>query len=296
MLLSTVFQTCRPPFLVLTPVCVLLGLSLAVTDEQSVNYFTFFMILLGALSAHMSVNMLNEYYDFKTGLDLATQRTPFSGGSGALPNNPDAANIVLFSGISTLIITAVIGVYFVVTQGAQILPIGLLGLIIVYTYTKWLNRMPLLCLVSPGLGFGVLMVVGTYVVLAHDLTSTVLLVSLIPFFLINNLLLLNQYPDIDADKSIGRKTFPIIYGLQCSNIVYILSAIASFILILILVFIQTLPMFSLIALLPFVCVAYAYKGAITFTSSIGEHSKYLAMNVVAAIFIPLLLSISIFLG
>lgn len=296
MLLSTVFQTCRPPFLVLTPVCVLLGLSLAVTDEQSVNYFTFFMILLGALSAHMSVNMLNEYYDFKTGLDLATQRTPFSGGSGALPNNPDAANIVLFSGISTLIITAVIGVYFVVTQGAQILPIGLLGLIIVYTYTKWLNRMPLLCLVSPGLGFGVLMVVGTYVVLAHDLTSTVLLVSLIPFFLINNLLLLNQYPDIDADKSIGRKTFPIIYGLQCSNIVYILSAIASFILILILVFNQTLPMLSLIALLPFVCVAYAYKGAITFTSSIGEHSKHLAMNVVAAIFIPLLLSISIFLG
>jgi 1,4-dihydroxy-2-naphthoate octaprenyltransferase len=35
----------------------------------------FIIILIGALSAHISVNMLNEYYDFKSGLDLKINKT-----------------------------------------------------------------------------------------------------------------------------------------------------------------------------------------------------------------------------
>ncbi len=41
------------------------------------------LALLGAFLAHISVNTLNEYFDFKSGLDLETIKTPFSGGSGA---------------------------------------------------------------------------------------------------------------------------------------------------------------------------------------------------------------------
>ena len=45
------------------------------------------LALAGGLLAHISVNALNEYLDFTSGLDLTTLRTPFSGGSGTLPAN-----------------------------------------------------------------------------------------------------------------------------------------------------------------------------------------------------------------
>ncbi len=116
---------------------------------------------MGAMSAHISVNMLNEYHDFKSGLDFKTKKTPFCGGSGALPNNPEIANLVLLFGLLALFITLAIGIYFITIIGTTILPIGLLGFVIIVTYTQWLNRMPLLCLIAPGLGFGLLMFVGS---------------------------------------------------------------------------------------------------------------------------------------
>ena len=76
-------QSMRGPFLVLTPVCVLLGVGTVVANKAPVDWSLLFLCLLGALLAHISVNALNEYADFRSGLDLATLRTPFSGGSGA---------------------------------------------------------------------------------------------------------------------------------------------------------------------------------------------------------------------
>ena len=53
----------------------------------------------GRRGAHLAVNMLNEYFDFKSGLDFKTQRTPFSGGSGTLPANPHLARQALTTAI-----------------------------------------------------------------------------------------------------------------------------------------------------------------------------------------------------
>ncbi|MFT6625209.1 MAG: 1,4-dihydroxy-2-naphthoate octaprenyltransferase, partial [Cycloclasticus sp.] len=127
MSLKIILQTIRPPFLVLTPVCVFLGLSTAISIQAQVDYLLFFIVMLGAISAHISVNTLNEYYDFKSGLDLKTLKTPFSGGSGALPNKPEMATAVLIIGLTTLLLTIAIGIYLALLQGLQILPIGLLG-------------------------------------------------------------------------------------------------------------------------------------------------------------------------
>jgi len=98
MQLRTVLQATRPSFLVLTPSCVFLGVSTSFTASSPVNFFMFILVLVGAISAHISVNTLNEYYDFKSGLDLKTVKTPFSGGSGALPGNPEMDTMVLIVG------------------------------------------------------------------------------------------------------------------------------------------------------------------------------------------------------
>lgn len=94
MRLRIVLQTIRPSFLILTPICVFLSLSTAFATSSQINYLVFLLVLIGALSAHVSVNTLNEYYDFKSGLDLQTKKTPFSGGSGALPSQPEMANVI----------------------------------------------------------------------------------------------------------------------------------------------------------------------------------------------------------
>jgi len=84
--LKTVFKVIRPSFLVLSPVCVFLGLSTSLENGSPIKVYRLLIILLGAISAHTSVNTLNEYYDFKSGLDLKTKRTAFSGGSGVYSN------------------------------------------------------------------------------------------------------------------------------------------------------------------------------------------------------------------
>ncbi|MGB5677474.1 MAG: prenyltransferase, partial [Gammaproteobacteria bacterium] len=152
MQLRTLLQTIRPPFLILTPVCVFLGTSTAISTQGSVETTTLVLILLGALCAHISVNTLNEHADFKSGLDLITIRTPFSGGSGALPGDPATAHWVLATGLVSLIATTAIGIYFIDNYGTRILPIGVIGIVIILTYTKWINRWPVFCLIAPGIG------------------------------------------------------------------------------------------------------------------------------------------------
>lgn len=296
MLLQSVIQTTRPSFLVLTPVCVFLSLSLSLTTQSPISMLMFILVLIGATSAHISVNTLNEYYDFKSGLDLKTIKTPFSGGSGALPSKPEMANVTLMIGLVTLMITIAIGLYFIINTGMQLLPIGIIGVVLIVTYTQWINRLPFLCLIAPGLGFGVLMVVGTHVVLTGEHTQAAWLVSLVPFFLINNLLLLNQYPDIAADASVGRNTFPIAFGLKKSNIVYAIFMILAYSLILALIAKGYLPKMSLIVLISMLFSLFSLFGAIKYSASIGDYPIYMAANVVAAITAPLLLGISIIYG
>lgn len=293
MLLKTVLLTTRPSFLILTPVCILLGFSTCLEQNGWTNPYWVFLILIGATFAHISVNMLNEYDDFKSGLDLNTIKTKFSGGSGALPNHPDAARLILAVGLMSLLITLAVGIYFIVERGKLILPIGIVGILLIALYTRWINRMPLLCLLAPGLGFGVLMVVGTHIVITGEHTFLVWLVSLVPFFLINNLLLLNQYPDLEADAHSGRRTFPIVYGTTISNAVYAAFAVLSYALILYAIAMRFIPNLSVIALTPMVCSLYALYGVIKHGSNIGHYLRYLGANVAAAILTPLLLAIAI---
>ncbi len=283
----------RVPFLVLAPVCVFLGMSTVVANHASVNLLVLLLALFGAFLAHISVNTLNEYFDFKSGLDFETIKTQFSGGSGALPQNPDMVGSVLAVGLASSIILFMIGSYFVWQFGTGIIPVGIIGLVIIATYTSWINKHPLICLIAPGLGFGFLMVAGTQFVLQGEYTSLSWLVAAVPFFLVNNLLLLNQYPDIKADAKAGRYHFPIAYGIKSSNIIYGVFALATVMIIIAYVLTGQLPMLSLIALLPMPLAFFALSGAIKHGETIGSYPQYLGANVAVTILTTLLLGISL---
>jgi 1,4-dihydroxy-2-naphthoate octaprenyltransferase len=283
----------RVPFLVLAPVCVFLGMSTVIANQESVNLPVLLLALLGAFLAHISVNTLNEYFDFKCGLDFETIKTQFSGGSGALPQNPEMAGTVLATGIAASIALLMIGSYFVWQSGTGIIPVGITGLVIIATYTSRINKHPFLCLIAPGLGFGFLIVAGTQFVLQGEYTPLSWLVAAVPFFLVNNLLLLNQYPDIKADAKAGRYHFPIAYGVSRSNVIYGLFAMATAVTIIAAVQTGQLPLLSLIALLPIPLALFALYGAVKHGEAIGSYPQYLGANVAVTILTTLLLGISL---
>ena len=286
----------RLPFLILTPVCIFVGFSTALKTQVPINYYDLMLVLLGALLAHISVNTFNEYFDFRSGLDAKTSKTPFSGGSGSLIENPKAADAVLFAAIASLSVTILIGLYFIYRHGVLILPIGLAGVLIVLTYTPLLNRHPLLCLLAPGVGFGPLMVMGTHFVLTGEYSWFAFFVSLIPFFLASNLLLLNQYPDIAADKSVGRRHVPIVYGVGVSTALYGVFVAAACLTAVVGIFLGYLPKVSYILFIPLSAAIAAFFGAMKHATAIEKLMPYMGMNVLAAIFTPLLLGIAIFIG
>ena len=294
--ITAITQSMRIPFLVLTPVCVLLGASTAIANNSEISLFFLMLALSGALLAHISVNSLNEYYDFKSGLDFITQKTPFSGGSGSLPKNPEVATAVWLVGVASMIMTFFIGAFFAWHYGLGIVPLGIIGLVLMVTYTGWINKHPLLCLIAPGLGFGVLMVMGTQFVLEGGYSWLSWWVAVVPFFLVNNLLLLNQYPDIKADEKVGRNHFPIAYGVRRSNMVYGLFALATMATIVIYVLIGLIPVLSLIALLPMPLAFFSLSGAMTHGETLGSFPQYLGANVAVTILTPLLLGFAIIMG
>ena len=286
-------KSSRLPFLILTPACVFLGVSTVVAHQIEVDWNLLILTLVGAVLAHISVNTLNEYCDFKSGLDLNTQKTQFSGGSGALPGNPETAPLVLLAGVLTFIGTLMIGIFFVWRFGAGIIPIGIAGLVLLVAYTPWITKHPFLCLVAPGLGFGFLMVGGTYFALTGEYSFLPWLVGIVPFCLVNNLLLLNQYPDIQADSEVGRNNILIARGTRVGNLVYGLFVIIAILAIILLVLAGGLPSLSLVALLPMIFAFYALRGAVKYGDTIGNYPQYLGANVVAAVFTPPLLGLSI---
>ena len=289
----TVFKSTRPSFLVLSPICIFLGYSSAIFTGAEPQQYLIVMVFVGAICAHISVNTFNEYLDFRSGLDKITQKTPFSGGSGALPENPGMASLVLTVAILTVVITLLLGIYFIHLRGMSLLLLLTVGIFIILAYTRWLNKQPLLCLIAPGLSFGPLYVVGSHVVLAGNYNLVNFYVSIVPFLLICNLLLLNQYPDIEADKSIGRKNFPIAYGVKKSNIVYMGMASTAVVTVLFGVSISLLPLTSLLCLIPMLVVVPIIFGITKYDDDVQKLIPYLAMNVFVTLTTPLMLSISL---
>jgi 1,4-dihydroxy-2-naphthoate polyprenyltransferase len=208
----------RTPFLLLPLALAVLGTCAAWYD----GYFHFGHAVLafaGLLLAHISVNVLNEYHDFHSGVDFKTTRTPFSGGSGALPEGLVSSRQALILGWAALLINVPIGIYFCLVKGWEFFPLLIVGALTIVLYTPFLLKMGYPEW-APGLGLGALPVLGIYFIQTGQYTWTALAAAIPPYLLVHNLLLLNEFPDIEADKTAGRRSLPIAAGRKTAALVY----------------------------------------------------------------------------
>ncbi len=294
-MLKAIAGIIRAPFLILAPVCAISGMATAYHYTGIIEWGNTLLVVFGAVSAHICVNAFNEYFDFKSGLDERTERTPFSGGSGTLPAQPDLVKLALAISLISLFATAAVGLYFVYLRGPLLLPLGVLGLFLLVAYTVWFTKNPVLCLVAPGLGFGTLMVNGAHFALAGSYSLTALVVSFIPFFLVSNLLLLNQFPDVDADKSIGRRHFPITIGNKASARLYAIFLLGTYITIIAGVAVRLFPPFCLLGLLTIPLAIRATMGAMKNADNIPALIPSMGLNVILNLVTPALVAVGFFL-
>lgn len=286
----------RADFLYLDVACVLLATGAAVWTHGEINILYLVLAFIGAVSAHVSVNALNEYSDFQSGLDLHSERTPFSGGSGTLKARPDLAPTALGISVGSLILTALIGLYFLLVRGWVILPLGVVGLVVIVVYTNWITRLPLFSLLVTGLGFGLLMVTGTYYVLTGQVTWTSFFASLVPFFLGNCLWLLNQYPDVAVDRTVGRRSLPMLIGNQVSSVVYGLFLLSTYLSPIVGVWLGCLPLASLLGLLTFPLAVLTAVGVYRYAEEVPKLMPYMGYNVLLNIVTPVLMGIGLLIA
>jgi 1,4-dihydroxy-2-naphthoate polyprenyltransferase len=278
-IVASVFRAARPNFLTLTPLSVLIGIGAALRSGSHVAVSECLLILCGALLAHLSVNLLNEYDDFRSGLDMLTARTPFSGGSGSLPAHPQAAAATRTAGFLCLFLSALIGVYFVSEKGLALLPLGLVGVLLVVAYTPRLTHWPLLCLLAPGLGFGPLMVMGTAFVLSGQYSLPAAVASLPPLFLVSELLLVNQFPDVEPDRRVGRRHLPIVLGRRRSALVFAALIVCAFAVLPAAVVSGTLPRLTLLGLIPAPVALVVARQVFIHADDLPRLTRWLGINV-----------------
>ncbi len=283
----------RPPFLLLTIALVLLGTVVAVYKQYPFDLLYFILALVGMLFIHITVNVLNDYNDYKSGLDIdivdKNERTPFSGGSGILPAGLLEPKSVYRLGVVSLLIALVIGIYFIWVWNWHLLPIMLVGGASAYFYSthlaKWMTGE-----LFAGLNFGPLAILGAYFAQTGTYAWEPLVASLAPGILTANLLVLNQFPDARADKIAGRKNLVISLGKKKAGKLFCALVIATYLSIIFGVLIGLMPQWSLLGLLTLPIAARAMKGALKDYDDIEKLVPAMGANVMVVLVTQFLLS------
>lgn len=298
MKIKALMMISRAPFLLLAVVLGFLGASLAWYEHQeygsNFNLAYGFLAGIGLVIAHVSVNVFNEYFDFRSKVDFRTPRTPFSGGSGALPSGLLTGKQALWIGIISLVIIIPIGIFFTVIKGWMLLPLLLVSAIMIVIYTPFILKMGYPEW-APGVGLGILPVLGAYFIQTGEYTITALIAAIPSGILVHNLLLLNELPDAEADKTVKRRTLPIVIGKKNAAMVYSILMVVMYLWIVGAVYSGDMPAFTLLGLLTLPLAWKAISGSFKF-NDMGKLVPALANNVFVVLLTQLLMGVGFILA
>ena len=243
-MLSVWLRVIRVRFLLASVIAVSTGLSINWWQNTSIDILDAVLIFSGVMALHASVDLLNDFWDFKRGIDTKTKRTKMSGGTGVLPEGLLKPSSVYRAGVIFLIIGSAIGAYFVITDGIIVAVILGFAILSIYFYSTKI--------VDSGLGEffvavkGTMIVLGTYFIQSGEITVESILSGIVVGALSSLVLFIASFPDHDADKSKGRKTLVIVIGKEKAVKIFWIFPIVSYTAIVVGVYTGLFPIISLI--------------------------------------------------
>jgi len=228
------------------------------------------LAFFGLLFWHTSVNVLNDYFDYRSGIDLHTEKTQFSGGSGVLPSRVLRARSVLVFGLALFLVAVPIWGYFVAVEGVLLVPLVVAAAVCVLLYTPVLTRLGLGELAS-AYGVGMFPILVFYFVQAGSLSAEAIVLALLAAILVAGLHLLNEFPDAEADRVGGRRTLPIVLGNTKASWVLLGILLVGYTWLVAWVSVGVMPKAALLGLLTFPLAMWAaaksfgYRDAVAFS-------------------------------
>lgn len=261
----TLFLAARPAFLTASAAPVLVGTAAGFAESGQFDAVLFLLALFAIMFLHSGANLANDYFDHISGNDRANKNpTPFSGGSRFIQEKILPAKTILILSITCLAIGAAIGlVILYMTRSIFILILGLAGLVGGFFYTALPMKLGYRCLgeIAIAFLFGILPVAGSYYLQTQRVDLIVLLPGVIVGMLIFLVILINEFPDRDADAAVNKRTLVVSFGAAASVWVYRLTLALSYALAFALVFYEDTILSGLLYLFTMPLAAAAMKAA-----------------------------------
>ena len=210
----------RPKTLTGAAVPVMIGLSLAWTHVDEYQWLPAILCLLFAFIMQIDANFVNDYFDFLKGNDDETRLGP----KRACAMGWVDAKVMRRAIIIVTVLACVVGLPLVLYGGLEMVLIGALCVLFCFLYTTHLSYVGMgdvLVLVF----FGIVPVCIPYYILTHSMNVEVVVASLACGLVIDTLLMINNYRDIENDERAGKKTLAVKLGKECSRMMYLLLGI-----------------------------------------------------------------------
>jgi 1,4-dihydroxy-2-naphthoate octaprenyltransferase len=223
----------RPKTLLASVVPVVTGSALAISEKKFVLLYSLIALVCSVL-IQVGTNYVNDLYDFLKGADNAKRKGP----ERVLASGWIKVTEMKIASVLVFLTSFVFGLYLVYVSGTVVLIIGMLSIIAGIAYTA--GPFPL---AYNGLGdifvflfFGLVGTMGTYYVQAHNFSALSFIASLPVGALITNILVVNNYRDIEEDRSAKKYTLAVIFGKGFTKFEYISFILISFLVPIILFF------------------------------------------------------------
>lgn len=290
----------RAPFLTGTIIPIVLGTVIAWTMNSFFNALYFVIALLGGIFVHLGANVVNDYFDYKSGTDTLNKEfvRPFTGGSRAIPCGLLTPKEVFSGAVILFTLASLVGLYFSLVVGPLILVLGTVGLFSAFFYTGYPFNLARKGLgeFTVGLNFGLLMTLGAFYVQTGTFAVEPLVAAVPVALLITAILYINAFQDFNADKEAGKNTWVVRLGRQRASLVYAFLMFGTYVAILLGVLMNIMPAFTLFAWITLPLAVKSVQHAKTFHSSPFQLVPSNALTIIIHLFTGIMLAIGYLLS
>lgn len=300
--MSSIIRLSRAQFLPIILSPVILGTAIAWQALHSINWLFFILAIVGAALLHLASNVINDVYDFTSGVDNITERSfPHDFPSWkVLPRGIVSISTAKLYAYLLYLGGILIGLYIFLTTGPPVLILGILGVLFSFTYVAPPLRLDYRGLALGELAifasFGLIPVLGAYYIQTKSITLTPALAS-VPLGLLTAVVLLNH--DLifyDVYRQGGKRSLAVVMGRRAAGKLALVISVVCYPYLLLLVLLGVFPLTAFVALPALAIPLFIGKTLSKPDLQIPDYAKVTAISLVHSLLFGILLAIGFLLA